>query len=361
MSLLVDIKKDLGGFRLEVSFEAHDGVMGILGPSGCEKSMTLRCIAGVEKPDSGRIVLDGVTLFDSEKRINLKPQQRQVGYLFQNYALFPNMTVRQNILCGARREKDRARREEICSQYIELMQLGGLEKHYPSQLSGGQQQRVALARILVNQPKLLMLDEPFSALDTHLREKLLVEMKTILEHYGGVSLAVTHSRDEAYDLCGTIALMGNGRIHTLKPTKELFADPGTVAGAIMTGCKNFSRAKKTGEYEVEALDWGVRLATAKPVGDGITHVGIRAHYFSPGCKQNSNPVRLLGMIEEPFEDIIRFRYAAQPADTPDLWWRIPKQFRPQGVTADYALGTAPANVLLLYETEHINNRKEDHV
>lgn len=121
MSLLVDIKKDLGGFRLEVSFEAHDGVMGILGPSGCGKSMTLRCIAGVEKPDSGRIVLDGVTLFDSEKRINLKPQQRQVGYLFQNYALFPNMTVRQNILCGARREKDRARREEICSQYIELM------------------------------------------------------------------------------------------------------------------------------------------------------------------------------------------------------------------------------------------------
>ena len=170
MSLVVDIRKSLGDFRLDVSFTAEDGVMGILGPSGCGKSMTLRCIAGVEKPDEGRIELDGVTLFDSARGINLRPQRRRVGYLFQNYALFPNMTVRQNILCGLRHEKDRAKREQLMSEYIELMQLGGLEGHYPSQLSGGQQQRVALVRILVNRPRLLMLDEPFSALDSHLRE-----------------------------------------------------------------------------------------------------------------------------------------------------------------------------------------------
>lgn len=352
MTLYVDIKKDLGGFRLSVKFEAKDGVMGILGPSGCGKSMTLRCIAGVERPDEGRIVLDGVTLFDSEQRINLKPQQRRVGYLFQNYALFPNMTVRQNILCGAKWEKDKAKREELLARYIELMQLSGLEGHYPAQLSGGQQQRVALARILVNQPKLLMLDEPFSALDTHLREKLLVEMKGILERFGGVSIAVTHSRDEAYDLCDTIALMEDGRIHTLKPTKELFADPGTKAGASMTGCKNFSRARKIGEYEVEALDWGVGFTTAKPVRDDVAYIGIRAHYFSPNTKQNSHPVKLLGKIEEPFEDIIRFRYAAQPEGSPDLWWRLPKQFRPQNVTEGYALGTSGANVLLLYEPDN---------
>ena len=352
MSLYVDIKKDLGGFRLSVKFEAKDGVMGILGPSGCGKSMTLRCIAGVERPDEGRIVLDGVTLFDSEQRINLKPQQRRVGYLFQNYALFPNMTVRQNILCGAKWEKDKAKREELLARYIELMQLSGLEGHYPAQLSGGQQQRVALARILVNQPKLLMLDEPFSALDTHLREKLLVEMKGILERSGGVSIAVTHSRDEAYDLCDTIALMEDGRIHTLKPTKELFADPGTKAGASMTGCKNFSRARKIGEYEVEALDWGVGFKTAKPVRDDVAYIGIRAHYFSPNTKQNSHPVKLLGKIEEPFEDIIRFRYAAQPEGSPDLWWRLPKQFRPQNVTEGYVLGTSGANVLLLYEPDN---------
>ena len=348
MSLIVDIKKRLGDFQLDVSFTAEEGIMGILGPSGCGKSMTLRCIAGVERPDSGHIELDGVTLFDSEKRVNLRPQQRRVGYLFQNYALFPNMTVRQNILCGLKNEKDRAARERILAEYLELMQLTGLEDHYPSQLSGGQQQRTALARILVNRPKLLMLDEPFSALDSHLREKLLVEMKAILERYGGVSLAVTHSRDEAYDLCSTIALMEAGSIHTLKPTKQLFADPGTVAGAAMTGCKNFSRAVKTGEYEVEALDWGIRLTTAKPVRGDISHVGIRAHYFSPGCKQNNYPVRLVGSIEEPFEDIIRFRWEGQKPDAPDLWWRIPKQFRPQGITERFALGTAPANVLALY-------------
>ena len=352
MSLYVDIKKDLGGFRLSVKFEAKDGVMGILGPSGCGKSMTLRCIAGVERPDEGKIVLDGVTLFDSEQRINLKPQQRQVGYLFQNYALFPNMTVQQNILCGAKREKDKAKREELLAHYIELMQLTGLEKHYPAQLSGGQQQRVALARILVNQPKLLMLDEPFSALDTHLREKLLVEMKGILERFGGVSIAVTHSRDEAYDLCGTIALMEDGHIHTLKPTKELFADPGTRAGASMTGCKNFSRARKAGEYEVYAVDWGVSFTTAKPVRDDIAYIGIRAHYFSPNTKQNRHPVKLLDKIEEPFEDIIRIRYTEQPEGSPDLWWRLPKQFRPQNVSEDYALGTSSANVLLLYEPEN---------
>ena len=347
MRLVVDIKKRLGDFLLDVSFTAEDGIMGILGPSGCGKSMTLRCIAGVERPDSGYIELDGVTLFDSARRVNIKPQNRRVGYLFQNYALFPNMSVRQNILCGLKNEKDRAARERILAEYLELMQLTGLEDHYPSQISGGQQQRTALARILVNRPKLLMLDEPFSALDSHLREKLLVEMKAILEGYGGVSLAVTHSRDEAYDLCSTIALMQNGSIHTLKPTKQLFADPGTVAGASMTGCKNFSRATKLGEYEIEALDWGIRLTTAKPVPEDLTHVGIRAHYFSPSCRQNNYPVKLLGSIEEPFEDIIRFRWEKQLPDTPDLWWRIPKQFRPQGVSADYALGAAPANVLLL--------------
>ena len=109
---------------------------------------------------------------------------------------------------------------------------------------------------------------------------------------------------------------------------------------------------KTGEYELEALDWGVRLTTAKPVRGDVSHVGIRAHYFSPTCRQNSYPVRLTGSIEEPFEDIICFRYVNQLPDTPDLWWRIPKQFRPQGVTQDYVLGTAGANVLALYPPEN---------
>ena len=236
---------------------------------------------------------------------------------------------------------------------IELMQLQGLERRYPAQLSGGQQQRVALARILVSQPRLLMLDEPFSALHSHLREKLLVEMKELLRGYGGVSLAVTHSRDEAYDLCRTIALMENGSIHAHKPTKQLFADPGTVTGAMMTGCKNIAKAHRVDEFSVEVPDWGLRLRTARPVRENLCAVGVRAHYFSANSSQNSFPVRILDMVEEPFEDIIRFRYRSQADGTPDLWWRIPKQYRPQdrAKNGDFSLGVAPANVLLLYEPD----------
>ena len=236
---------------------------------------------------------------------------------------------------------------------IELMQLQGLERRYPAQLSGGQQQRVALARILVSQPRLLMLDEPFSALDSHLREKLLVEMKELLHGYGGVSLAVTHSRDQAYDLCRTIALMENGSIHAHKPTKQLFADPGTVTGAMMTGCKNIAKAHRVDEFSVEVPDWGLRLRTARPVRENLCAVGVRAHYFSANSSQNSFPVRILDMVEEPFEDIIRFRYRSQADGTPDLWWRIPKQYRPQdrAKNDDFSLGVAPANVLLLYEPD----------
>ena len=177
MSLIVDIEKRLSAFTLRAQLEAEGGVVGPLGASGCGKSMTLKCIAGIEKPDSGRIVLDGRTLFDADRHINLPPQQRQVGYLFQNYALFPNMTVRQNILCGLRAQKDRAKREQALSEIVALLQLEGLEDRRPSQISGGQAQRAALARILVSRPKLLMLDEPFSALDSHLRVQLQMQMR----------------------------------------------------------------------------------------------------------------------------------------------------------------------------------------
>ena len=144
MSLIVDIKKRLGSFSLSAQLEAGEGVTGILGSSGCGKSMTLKCIAGIERPDSGHIELDGVVLYDSRKRIDLHPQQRRVGYLFQNYALFPNMTLRQNILCGLRNQPDKAQRVKEADEMIAMMGLQGLEKHRPYQLSGGQQQRAAL-------------------------------------------------------------------------------------------------------------------------------------------------------------------------------------------------------------------------
>ena len=346
MSLHVDIRKRLGSFVLESAFEQDGGVLGLLGASGCGKSMTLKCIAGIEKPDEGRIVLDGRVLYDSAARVNLPPQQRQVGYLFQNYALFPNMTVRQNIAVGLHREKDRRKRERELEDAIHLFQLDGLENHRPHQLSGGQQQRVALARILVNRPQLLMLDEPFSALDSHLRLRLQMELKERLSAFGRDVLMVTHSRDEAYHMCGRIAVMESGKIKIVKETKELFADPESICAAAITGCKNIASARKIGEYEVEVPDWGIRLTTAKPVRDDVTAVGIRAHYFNTKTLQNRADVVYAGEMEEPFEVSVRFRWAGQRADTEPLLWRVSKEKRGQQFPT--ALGVAPVNILLLH-------------
>lgn len=346
MSLHVDIRKRLGSFVLESAFEQDGGVLGLLGASGCGKSMTLKCIAGIEKPDEGRIVLDGRVLYDSAARVNLPPQQRQVGYLFQNYALFPNMTVRQNIAVGLHREKDRRKRERELEDAIHLFQLNGLENHRPHQLSGGQQQRVALARILVNRPQLLMLDEPFSALDSHLRLRLQMELKERLGAFGRDVLMVTHSRDEAYHMCSRIAVVDRGQLLTVKPTKALFADPGSIRTAALTGCKNIAKAKKVGEYEVEVPEWGVRLNTAQPVGNGVVAVGIRAHYFNVKSTRNRYPIVYAGEMEEPFEWTVRFRFAGQDETSEALWWRVTKDKRPQEFPKEF--GIAPSNILLLY-------------
>ena len=214
-------------------------------------------------------------------------------------------------------------------------------------LAGGQPQRGALARSLVPRPKLLLLDEPFAALDSHLRDKLQMELRGLLADFGHDVLLVTHSRDEAYHLCRRVAVLERGRLLAVKATKELFADPGSVAAATLTGCKNIAPAHKTGEYEVEVPDWGIRLQTAQPVGDGVKAVGIRAHYFNTKTAQNRYPVAYLGEMEEPFEWIVEFRYEGQRPGTPPIWWRIPKDRRPQ--TFPSALGAAPVNVLLLYE------------
>ena len=264
MGLFVDIHKRMGKFSLDVSLETCGWVTGLLGASGSGKSMTLKCIAGIEKPDRGQIILDGVTLFDSSRRINLTPQERKVGYLFQNYSLFPNMTVKQNILCGLRGrgksggEPDSAEgRERKLSEIIEMMQLRGLEKRKPHQLSGGQQQRVAMARIMIGNPKIIMLDEPFSSLDSYLRGKLQVRMRELLTNFGKDVLMVTHSRGEAYRMCRRIALIDGGGIIAYDDTKEIFADPGSIQAAIITGCKNIVEARKSGEYEAEVPKWGV--------------------------------------------------------------------------------------------------------
>ena len=210
MSLCVDIEKKLGAFRLRAQFEAQDGTTALLGASGCGKSVTLKCIAGIMTPDCGRIVLGNRVLFDSEKKIDLPPQQRRVGYLFQQYALFPNMTVEQNILCGIRREH-KAQKRELLAEKIRMFRLEGLEKKHPAQLSGGQQQRVAIARALAMDPEILFFDEPTSALDPELTGEILKVIRDLAEEHMTMVI-VTHEMSFAQDVADRVIFMADGVI-----------------------------------------------------------------------------------------------------------------------------------------------------
>ena len=259
MSISVDIEKSFGDFTLKLAFEAGDETLALLGESGCGKSMTLKCIAGIVRPDRGRIVVDGVTLFDSEQRVSLTPQKRRMGLLFQNYALFPNMTVLENIRAGARRETDRAKRERSVRDVVDSFGIGELAGRYPRQLSGGQQQRVALARILVSDPLALLLDEPFSALDSHLRFRLERDVREVIRRFGKTVLLVSHDRDEVFRMADSIAVMRAGGIEVCGARSEVFADPQTRTGAVLTGCKNVSRLNRCGENRAFAEDWGMEL------------------------------------------------------------------------------------------------------
>ena len=299
MSLYVDIEKTLGSFHLKVKLEAADETLALLGASGYGKSLTLKCIAGIETPDRGRIVVDDVVLFDSEQKINLSPQQRRTGLMFQNYALFPNMTVLQNICAGAKRERDSQKRQVMVQSVIESFGLAELADRYPHQLSGGQQQRVALARILVSSPRILLLDEPFSALDSHLRFRLEREVRQVIRDFGKTVLLVSHDRDEVFRMADSIAIMDGGCVQTHGSRTEVFANPGTRKGAVLTGCKNVSDIKVLENGKIFASDWGIALdVSALPPETAA--VGIRMHDIRPGAGKNAFRCRVAEEIENPF-------------------------------------------------------------
>lgn len=308
MSLYVRIKKKLGKFMLDVDMTFEKDIVGILGASGCGKSMTLRCIAGIETPDEGQIILDDRVLFDSEKGIDLPPQKRHVGYLFQSYALFPNLTVEENIAIGCAVEK--SKRAECVREKIEKLHLVGLEKKRPPELSGGQQQRVAIARLLASEPEIIMLDEPFSALDSHLKWQVEQEIAELVSTYKGYTLIVSHNRDEIYRLCNRVAVITDGHVDAVGEKDMLFENPDTRESAILTGCKNVSAIERISEFKVRALDWGIELEVNHPVSDEIAYIGIRAHFLKPICSGDSTPAEnylkctLVQVIENPFSWIL---------------------------------------------------------
>ena len=320
MKLVVNIEKRLRDFTLAANFTLTDTTLALLGASGSGKSMTLKCIAGLERPDRGQIVLNERILFDSEKGINLPPQARNVGYLFQNYALFPNMTVRENIifaLDGTREEKERIFKENVARFSLE-----GLENAYPAGLSGGQQQRVAFARILARGADVLLLDEPLSALDTHLKWQIEIALREILAMQDISAILVTHDRDEAFRIAQEIATVDRGQLTTPMDKHELFRNPGTCAATTLTGCKNISAARRVDETHVTATDWGITLRVADATTN-VRHIAVRAHYLVPASESDADalPARIAEVIESTFTYIVMLRFAdgAMP-----IRWEIDK-------------------------------------
>ncbi|TRU18038.1 MAG: molybdate ABC transporter permease subunit [Microcystis aeruginosa Ma_MB_S_20031200_S102] len=277
IGLFVDIEKYLPGFNLSVTFNCQNQPLGLLGASGSGKSLILRSLAGVETPSRGRIVLNGRILFDSEKKINLPSRQRRIGFVVQNYALFPHLTVAENIAFSLPKNLSKKVIKQQIANQLELVQLLGMENRYPHQLSGGQQQRVAIARALASRPEALLLDEPFSALDTHLRAQLERQMIKTLSNYDGVTIFVTHNMDEAYRICENLLVMEKGRAIANNSKQKIFEQPDSVSLAKITGCKNFSRAIIINNQQLEAIDWDVKLYTVPEIPDYLAYTGIRAH------------------------------------------------------------------------------------
>ena len=327
LSLFVDIVKEMDIFQLKVCFDSNKTCLGLLGESGSGKSMTLRCIAGLETPTFGKIILNDRVLFDSEKKINVKAKDRKVGFLFQNYALFPNMTVYDNISFGLNKVT-KAEKQKIIKDKLKLMKLEDFEDRYPGELSGGQQQRVALARALVINPEVLLLDEPFSALDNHIKNQVEKELLKLLADYNGNTIFVTHNMDEAYRICDSLVVLNKGKVVASGLKKDIFEAPPNVSSAKLTGCKNISKIKVLENGYVKAVDWGVTLKVNND-NETFSHIGIRAHDIKITNKEDINTFKftIVRMIESSFNFTIYLKKTEFLEDTSvgELHLEIPKE------------------------------------
>ena len=271
------------------------------------------------------------------------------------------MTVETNIAAGLARSKEE--KQEAAARMIRLFKLEGLEKRYPSQLSGGQQQRVALARILVYEPDVIMLDEPFSALDYYLKEQLQFQVREVLRGYTGDVLMVSHSRDEVYRFCEKSIILNRGQVAMKGETRAIFQRPENVTAARLTGCKNFSRIRRIGEYEVEALDWGLTFQTEEAVAAEHAYIGIRAHQFYPARgSANEFTCEWGDTLCQPFEWDVLLRPVENAGAAGDkenalerevIWWKV--DYKQSDSLNQYQrgdrvrLGIAPGDIMLLKE------------
>lgn len=303
MSLSVSIKKSFPAFTLDVDIEAGNETIGWLGESGCGKSLTMRCIAGIETPDEGKIVVNGKTFFEREagKRpaVNLSPQERKTALLFQNYMLFPNLTVAENVAAGIDRKLPKGERNAQVDAELKRFGLDGFGKRYPSQLSGGQQQRVALARMLAAKPDILMLDEPFSALDAHLKGVLEQNLAGLFETFHGTILYVSHDIDEALRFCDRIAVIEKGHVMEVSTGNNLVNNPQSAASIRLSGCKNTTPAHRIDDHRVFLPAWGIEVETDKSapenltyIPENLTYMGVRAFFLERAEEPGRNIYRV---------------------------------------------------------------------
>lgn len=332
MPIEINVSKQFKTYALNVNCNLGRETLGILGPSGAGKSLLLKLIAGLVEPDQGTIRVNGKTYFDSEKGINLPPRDRQIGMLFQQYALFPHLSVEDNIAFGLQKHS-KPERDAIVQSLLDRFHLTDLSKRRPRQLSGGQQQRVALARALAVEPEILLLDEPFSALDDHLKSQLMTDMHTFLKDFQGTVLLVTHNRDEAYRLSDRIAVLNAGDVEALGPKDQLFEQPATLACAQMTGCKNLSSLERLSNHRAYAAQWGTNLLWPDPLPMDLTHVGIRAHHIELAPEETTEnllTVEIVDQLEAPFATTLLLRSThkskqVEDVETELLQWEVSKE------------------------------------
>ncbi len=325
----LNIEKTLGRFKLSAAVNLRTGTTGVLGPSGSGKSLMLRCIAGLATPEHGRIALNGRAIFDAGQKLDIKPANRRVGFVFQDYALFPHLTVARNIGFGLHRDNRDEQRSRV-SQVAAVVQVTDLLDRFPHQLSGGQRQRVALARALAIEPEVLLLDEPFSALDPHLRHQLERELHEILSRFSGITLFVTHDRAEAFRFCEDLMVLSGGNVISMGAKRQLFENPGTLAAARLTGCKNLAPVTVIGSREVRVDSWDCTLRLDRDVPADTAFVGIRAHDVvisrDDSGQENTFECSLMAHLEAPFDVTLYIRLqAAGKRDYRHLEAEVPRE------------------------------------
>lgn len=334
--LAINVTKALEQFNLQVEFVAANGASGLLGASGAGKSMMLRMIAGVVTPDEGRIALGDRVLFDSEVGINLPAAKRKIGVVFQDYALFPHLTVAENVGFGLH-SLPQPERDQRVQRQLQSLRIAELADCYPAEISGGERQRTAIARCMAIEPEALLFDEPFAALDPHLRRQTEEQLREALADYKGAVVFVTHDMEEAFRFCADLHVLASGRVIASGPKQQLFEQPRTGTAARLTGCKNIVAARRLSDNRIAVEAWNVELETALSVPETLTHLGFRSHQiaFLPELLSTQNQENvfscwLAGVSEAPHEMTLYLHLHAEPrpgekahlqADVPKELWR----------------------------------------